>query len=242
MIEFPEHVIQTANDLKKANDPRLVTIQKLMQPRKIDENDENWDSKRDYPVLDDYQRMWRSIERKEKKLKGELLDNEWVLDFLDDIIAAQKLPKYMYMQDEKRLELINNINALTKELGKIFEENTTDVSLCLKKATSRKKLKLHRKSNTMDLLDYGQISRIDMTQTLKQYTRSLIIEIASTESLTKDSKGIEERMFAVALVKRNNFLYSLPLNEVVALCIWAIYGRNNAPSTIRNIVRRSQEF
>lgn len=238
-IDLPKQVLETISFLESSNDPRLSTIYLLITPREIKED---WDPNRDYPSDKAYEDMWQSIKRHEEKIRRELSTNEWVLDFIDDVIAAQELPQYLYLKNEKRLELIVKMDALTKELVDLYTQNSSFLNVRLKNALQRKDLNISENKNSLNFLRLDQVSGSDMAQILNSYTTSLINDIGSAEFLTKDSKGVEERMFAFALVKRNEFLYEMPLHETVATAMWAIYGRNNAESTISNIVKRSQEF
>lgn len=238
-MAYPKQVLETVSYLEQVQDPRFKTMQALVTPR---ETKEELDNDRDYPAKDDYERMWKAIKRHEEKIRGELSTNEWVLDFLDDVIEAQKLPEYMYIKNERRLELIQKIDLLVRELNSILLKNKSFGGIRLKQALRRNDLKDREKGYPLEDMGLDPISETDITQILDSYCKSLITDIASAESLTKDGKGIEERMFAIALVKRNNFLYGTPLNEVVATAIWAIYERNNSPTTILNLVKRSQEF
>ena len=120
MIKLPKHVEETIEALEKTKDPRSQTIVSLTQPRQIEES---WDKKKDYPVEQNSEAMWVTIERHERRNGNDFANNQWVLDFLDDVIDAQELPKYMYLKNEDRVELMVKVNALAAELSDIFSVN-----------------------------------------------------------------------------------------------------------------------
>lgn len=234
MMGLPKHVLEAATVLEKTKDYRLQTLCNLTQPREIKED---WDDKKDYPVERNYKDMWNTIERHERKNGNDLASNQWVLDFLDDVIDAQKLPKYMCLANDERIDLIMKINSLTTELYDIFLANKNNINPRIKKALDRKNLKI-KKSFTNQL----SLEKIDIMSALNFHSEFLIKEISSAESLTQQSKGIEYRMFLTALARRNMLLYNKKLLEVVSTAGWAIFGVNTSISTITNIILRSQKI
>ena len=182
MIKLPKSVLDTVNDLQKTNDPKLQTMLKLTQPREIEES---WDAEKDYPVERNYERMWMIIERYEQKNGNDLRSNQWVLDFLDDVIDAQKLPEYMYLKNESRIELMVKVNSLVEELNDIFLANKSGFNSRLKKALDRKNL-----IKKQDHFDASSLGEIDIVSALNFHSQSLIKNISSAEFLSTRSKGI----------------------------------------------------
>lgn len=238
-MKLPKQVLEVASFLKETNDPRFQTMYALITPKEIKED---WDNEKDYPDDIDYEDMWDSLKKQEENIRGELPTSDWVYDFLNDVIAAQRLPKYIYADIEKRIALITELDALTRNLGKIYSENGSFFDARMKQYLRREGYAAQENKTLFGTLNVDAISGDEMAQALSLYTESLIKDIGLAQPLTKDSKGVEERMFAVALVKRNECLYGTKLNKVVATAMWALFGTRHKEGGIRNIVRRSQEF
>ena len=70
----------------------------------------------------------------------------------------------------------------------------------------------------------------------------MIKDIASVDDLQNDNAGIEQRMFAIALIKRNQFLYQKDLLEAVAVTIWALFGVFKAMGALSLMKKRAKEI
>ena len=125
-MSFPKEVIETIALLEETRDDRLPTLYTLTEPREISEAS---DPDGDFLDEQNYFDMWATLSKHEQRRDNTNENNTWVLSFLDDVIACQKLPEYFYMKNPRRLKLITKINELTNELSEKLNKNLYVLSL-----------------------------------------------------------------------------------------------------------------
>ncbi len=226
-MKFPEHVLEAYEQLKKSNDDRVSTMALLITPR---------DSDSDIcPILIDYKKMWRTLYKAESERKN-VSNNMWVFSFLDAVTAAKSLPEYVYMNGESRITLLSRINESTKKLQKIYTSNKYDQNLILNDGFfSHGFSSIDEHGNTRNA--HEKISIVDV---LEFFANSLMDDITLADRLVQAGRDVESRMFIRHLAKRNVHRYGKPLNGVVGISSWCIYGQYYPPSTVSNALNRAE--
>lgn len=229
---LPEHVLEVEGLLKELKDERanILSLLTTENSKKI-EGDED-EGKDDYiPDHKDYEKMWLSLYRAEKR-KNNVQDNSWVLDFLDAVIAAKDLPKYVYQTNKQRKKLTSDIFAATQKLKNIYKDNNYNAPLI---------------SDNNDYFSHGftshnnssKNSNISISEVLDFYASSLADDITYADRIRVDD-DIESRIFIRRLGLRNSSVYGQPLNASVGMVSWAVFGRYYPAHSVHGIV--NQDF
>tara|TARA_B100001179_G_C18590974_1_gene404641 strand:- start:930 stop:1691 length:762 start_codon:yes stop_codon:yes gene_type:complete len=231
-IQLPDAVKEAENYLKQSKDDRLKTLNKLIQPRSYNQNGNYYE-----PIH--YEKMWSTLAKHEEKRGSDINGYKWILNYVDDAIECQKLPEYYYIENKSRIKLISEILSKKNDIAQTFLKNKNTLNPRLRQALDRKEL-LHTK-DLQNCLGYKN-PEFDIIEALEFYTNSLINDIASVDDLQSDDGHIEQNMFAIALIKRNQFLYKKDLLQIVAITMWGLFGVYKVVGTLSNAKKNATKI
>ncbi len=179
--------------------------------------------------------MWATLEK--YSFNDDAL---WVWGYLDHVKNSLDLPSYHDLDKKSQKELINDIQAISKELVEKLVDNKLDATLVHSNGLNFRGFYLYE--------DFSESKQreIDGSNTSKLLASSLITQIVSRaiEKIEKEpiqgksGKNAEAIKFIRMMVSHHQRNYQTPLNRVVVNLVNALFETLYVESDIRNLMRR----
>ena len=253
-MTFPPPVLEVKEQLRIASmnflekKPLYEAICKLTEMPAMREDDIP-------PVsIADLEDMWASLQSHSEQVDME--DAHWVRSFLQAAAKYSQLPAFYYRSKKENTALLQEIKKLSSQLIELYEGNDLDAQIILNNANL---LAINAKSELPgfyiyeDLFDVeknmaGSSEFVDekksedfvfFTQTVNAFANRAE---ALMESAIAQRGNMSNNVHAIRFVRnfgryvRNT--YDTPLNKVVSIVTYALYGVFYEQSDIRNLQNR----
>jgi len=179
--------------------------------------------------------MWATLEKYSYNV-----DDLWVWSYLDNVKNCLDLPNYHDLDKKSQRELINDIQAISKELVEKLVDNKLDATLIHCNGIHFNGFYLYEEFSE------SRQREIDNLSTSKLLASSLITQIVSraiekieVEPIQgKSGKNSEAIRFIRMMVAYHQRKYQTPLNKVIVVLVNALFETIYAESDIRNLMRR----
>lgn len=254
-MTFPKAVTDLKERLKISSQHYEIkkslynTICALTEPPII----QNEDNERVY-YLSDYEEMWASLEKNSAPEDKE--DGHWASAFTHAVTRASQIPEYRRISKKDKLSAIENIKKLSSCLATLYERLDLDAQIVL---NNQELLKVKAKSKIPGLFIYEDLQEIEkscagssqfldekkeeefvlFSRVVKSFTErseALIHEAITTPGNISDNA--QAILFVRNLARRIRSSLGRPMNNVIAVATFALYGTYYEPSDISNLLKR----
>jgi len=178
--------------------------------------------------------MWKAIEK-----RSDIVDDFWVWRFLEDVENAARLPRYHYKSKAERVELVSDINKLSRKLLLKLESNDLDVHLLYNPGAMFEGFYIYEDfdANHQAQINEIAINKIELTTLLNEInerSRRKVLEEPLAGKAGKNNRAIR---FMRNMAIRNRKLYGQPLNKVIMSATNALFETNYFESDIAQLTR-----
>lgn len=212
---------------------------KLTEPREVKQENEP------YLSIDAYEEMWRSLYKHSDPADHE--GGHWVICFLKAVINASSLPPYFYKNKADKTEIIKKIEDLSNQLIRIYKVNDLDAHVVL---NNENLLSIKAKSDSAGLYVYedlfevekpeaGNFGFLDEIRGDEFASFTTVIEHFCKRSKRLLQQAANERgsaghnvhaiRFIRKLGKHNMIAYENPLNKVISVTAFSLFGNKVYP-------------
>jgi hypothetical protein len=173
--------------------------------------------------------LWKAIEK-----RSESVDDLWVWGFLEDVENAVQLPRYHYKSKSERVELVSDINKLSRKLSLKLESNDLDGHLFYNPEGMNEGFYIYEdfEENNQAEINQLAVKMIELTTLLNainERSRRKVLEEPLAGKAGKNNRAIR---FIRNMAIRNRKRYDQPLNKVIMIATNTLFDTNYVESDI----------
>ena len=173
--------------------------------------------------------MWKAIEK-----RSDPVDDLWVWGFLEDVENAARLPRYHYKSKAERVELVSDINKLSRKFLLKLESNDLDVHLLYNPGTMFEGFYIYEDfdANHQAEINESAVKMIELNTLLNEISERSRRKVLEEPLAGKAGKNNRAIRFIRNMAIRNRKLYGQPLNKVIMSATNALFDTNYFESDI----------
>jgi hypothetical protein len=173
--------------------------------------------------------LWKAIEK-----RSEPVDDLWVWGFLEAVEKAARLPCYHYKSKAERVELVSDINKLSRKLSLKLQSNDLDGHLFYNPEGMNEGFYIYEdfEENHQAEINKLAVKMIGLTTLLNEIngrSRRKVLEEPLAGKAGKNNRAIR---FIRIMADRNRRFYGQPLNKVIMCATNALFETNYVESDI----------
>jgi hypothetical protein len=167
--------------------------------------------------------MWKAIEK-----RSDLVDDLWVWRFLEAVEKAACLPRYHYKSKAERVELVSEIDKLSRKFLLKLESNNLDVHLYYNPGAMFEGFYIYEdfEENHQAGINELAVNKIELTTLLNEISERSRRKVLEEPLAGKAGKNNRAIRFMRNMAIRNRKLYDRPLNKVIMSATNALFDTN----------------
>ena len=167
--------------------------------------------------------MWKAIEK-----RSDLVDDLWVWRFLEAVEKAARLPRYHYKSKAERVELVSEIDKLSRKLSLKLKSNDLDEHLFYNPGAMFEGFYIYEdfEENHQAAINELAVKKIELTTLLNEISERSRRKVLEDPLAGKAGKNNRAIRFMRNMAIRNRKLYGQPLNKVIMSATNALFETN----------------